>query len=77
MSNESYGTTFGPSTPGALNLVAGNTFPGTLAPKRPNGNPSSAAGNIANAATTGAVIGDPRPLQDDCVASNPKFQNVN
>jgi len=23
------------------------------------------------------VIGDPRPLLDDCVASNPKFQTVN
>ena len=77
MSDNSWGTGFGPSTPGALNLIAGNTFPGTLAPKRPNGNPSAAAGNIANAATTGAVIGDPRPLLDDCVASNPKFANVN
>src|SRR6266481_288356 len=77
MSDNSWGTTFGPSTPGALNLVAGNTFPGTLAPTRPNGKPSSAAGNIANAATTGAVIGDPRPLLDDCVFSNPKFQTVN
>lgn len=77
MSDNSWGTTFGPSTPGALNLIAGNTFPGTLAPLRPNGKPSSAGGNIANGATTGAVIGDPRPLLDDCVASNPKFQNVN
>jgi phospholipase C len=77
MSDNSWGTTFGPSTPGALNLVAGNTFPGTLAPKRPNGTPSSALGNIAGAQTTGAVIGDPRPLLDDCVASNPKFATVN
>jgi phospholipase C len=76
MSDNSWGTTFGPSTPGALNLVAGNTFPGTLFPTRPNGKPASASGNIANAATTGAVIGDPRPLLDDCVASNPKFQGV-
>jgi phospholipase C len=76
MSDNSWGTTFGPSTPGALNLVAGNTFPATLFPTRPNGKPASASGNIANAATTGAVIGDPRPLLDDCVASNPKFQNV-
>jgi len=75
MSDNSWGTTFGPSTPGALNLVAGNIFPGTLFPTRPNGKPASASGNIANAATTGAVIGDPRPLLDDCVASNPKFQN--
>jgi len=77
MSDNSWGTTFGPSTPGALNLIAGNTFPGTLAPLRPNGTPATAGGNIANGATTGAVIGDPRPLLDDCVASNPKFQNVN
>jgi phospholipase C len=77
MSDNSWGTTFGPSTPGALNLVAGNTFPGTLAPLRPNGTPATASGNIANAATSGSVIGDPRPLLDDCVASNPKFQNVN
>jgi phospholipase C len=77
MSDNSWGTTFGPSTPGALNLVAGNTFPGTLAPLRPNGKSASAGGNIAGGATTGAVIGDPRPLLDDCVASNPKFQTVN
>jgi phospholipase C len=77
MSDNSYGTSFGPSTPGALNLVAGNTFPGTLAPTRPDGSPSTALGNIAGAETTGAVIGDPRPLMDDCVASNPKFQTVN
>jgi phospholipase C len=77
MSDNSWGTGFGPSTPGALNLVSGNTFAGTLAPTRPNGNPSSPAGNIAGAQTTGSVVGDPRPLLDDCVASNPKFQNVN
>ena len=50
MSDNSWGTTFGPSTPGALNLVAGNTFPGTLFPTRPYGSPASASGNIANAA---------------------------
>ncbi len=77
MSDNSWGTTFGPSTPGALNLVAGNTFPGTLFPTRPNGKPANPNGNIAGGATTGAVIGDPRPLLDDCVASNPKFQGVN
>ena len=82
MSDNSWGTTFGPSTPGALNLVAGNTFPGTLAPKRPNGAAATPAGNIAGGAadptvTTGSVVGDPRPLFDDCVNSNPKFQGVN
>jgi len=43
MSEYSWGTTFGPSTPGALNLVARTTLPGTLFPTRPNGKPASAS----------------------------------
>src|SRR5205814_883574 len=35
MSDNSYGTTFGPSTPGLLNLVAGNTYPQPRARPRP------------------------------------------
>ena len=31
MNDNFYGTTFGPSTPGVLNLVAGNTYPATPA----------------------------------------------
>ncbi len=62
-SDNSFGTTFGPSTPGLLNLVAGNTFEGTIT------NGKSAKGNIAGAATAGAVIGDPDPAGDVC--SNP------
>jgi len=62
MSDNSFGTTFGPSTPGLLNLVAGNTFEGTIM------NGKSAKGNIAGAATTGAVIGDPDPSGDVCSA---------
>src|ERR1700687_6179384 len=77
MSDNSWGTGFGPSTPGALNLVSGHTFAASLATTRPNGSPSSAVCNIAGAQTTGSVIGDPRPLLDDCVASNPKFSTVN
>jgi phospholipase C len=55
MSDNSFGSTFGPSTPGALNLISGQTH-GTLTP--------DSAGNVAN----GTVIGDPRPLAslDDC-----------
>jgi phospholipase C len=63
MSDNSFGTTFGPSTPGLLNLVAGNTFEGTIMK-----NTSKAAGNIANAAVSGAVIGDPDPFGDVCSA---------
>ncbi|HXN65007.1 MAG TPA: alkaline phosphatase family protein [Candidatus Acidoferrales bacterium] len=53
------GTMFGPSTVGALNLVTGTTTNATLK----NG---SASGTIANAASSGAVIGDPDPGYDDC-----------
>ena len=63
MSDNSFGTTFGPSTPGLLNLVAGTTFEGTVS------NGLSPSGFIANAATTGAVIGDGDPAFDVC--SNP------
>jgi phospholipase C len=60
MSDNSFGTTFGPSTPGLLNLVAGTTFQGAIT------NGLSAAGNIAGGATSGAVIGDPDPAGDVC-----------
>ncbi len=53
MSDNSYGTNFGPSTVGALNLISGQTHGATPA-TRPN--------NVAN----GTVIGDPRPAYDDC-----------
>ncbi|MBZ5724454.1 MAG: alkaline phosphatase family protein [Acidobacteriia bacterium] len=57
MSDNSYGTTFGPSTPGALNLVSGQTHGATLT-----------QGNANNNVAAGSVIGDPRPslALDDC-----------
>jgi phospholipase C len=85
MSDRSFGTTFGPSTPGALNLVSGNTLFATLVATRPNGTAASPSGNLANgqappngtSATTGAVIGDPRPGYDDCVLTNPGLKTTN
>jgi len=62
MSDNSFNTTFGPSTPGALNLISGQTHGATT--------PDS-AGNVAN----GTIIADPRPVaaNDDCtIASAPK-----
>lgn len=55
MSDNSYSTTFGPSTPGALNLISGQTH-GATTP------------DIAGAVVDGTIIGDPRPPQanDDC-----------
>ena len=68
MSDNSFGTSFGPSTPGLLNLVAGTTWMGTVT------NGMSASGNIANGSTSGAVIGDPDPAGDVC--SNPKRAQI-
>src|SRR6202040_4107109 len=68
MSDNSFSTTFGPSTPGLLKLVAGNTFEATIT------NGLGAGGNIAGAATSGAVVGDPDPAGDVC--SNPKRTQI-
>jgi len=57
MSDNSYGTTFGPSTPGVLNLVAGNTAPYDKA---------HAIGDLSGSVVADAVIGDPDPYYDDC-----------
>jgi phospholipase C len=77
MSDNSFSTTFGPSTPGAINLIAGNTSGATLVPLRPNGTAASPNGNIWDGFTTGAIVGDPRPGFDDCVVTNPKLQTTN
>jgi phospholipase C len=57
MSDNSYSSTFGPSTPGALNLISGQTHGATVV----TGDPT---GEVAN----GTIIGDPRPplANDDC-----------
>ncbi|MGE5243856.1 MAG: phospholipase C [Betaproteobacteria bacterium] len=66
MSDNSFGTTFGPSTPGALNLVAGQTWGATLVH-------GSAAGNLTSVdpiTQVGTIIGDPRPALDDCTPAS-------
>ncbi len=53
LNDNSFGTTFGPSTPGALNLISGQTHGATPA-------------NIPNLVSNGTVISDARPAFDDC-----------
>jgi len=53
MSDNSFNTTFGPSTPGALNLVSGQTHGAT---------PPNVQGRVAN----GTVYSDLDPAFDDC-----------
>ena len=58
MSDNSYGTTFGPSTPGLLNLVAGNTYPATPSASTPK--------VVPNPTGPGTLVGDLDPQGDVC-----------
>jgi phospholipase C len=55
MSDNSFNTTFGPSSPGAVNLISGQTH-GVIA----------SLGNISGDVVDGTLIGDADPLYDDC-----------
>jgi phospholipase C len=75
MSDNSYSTVFGPSTPGALNVVAGNTY-GAICGGSINSAPCTAAPGSAPATPgnpqpqgTGTVTGDPDPNFDICSAT--------
>ncbi len=59
MNDNSFGTTFGPSTPGLLNLVAGNTYPAKGSAATPK------IVNI-NANGEGTLVGDLDPTGDTC-----------
>ncbi|WP_285114966.1 alkaline phosphatase family protein [Leifsonia sp. fls2-241-R2A-40a] len=67
MSDNSWDTVFGPSTPGALNLISGQTHGGTAYdPKTGAVLTTSTAVQSADAKGVGTVIGDPDPAYDDC-----------
>jgi phospholipase C len=68
MSDNSYSTTFGPSTPGVINLISGQTN-GVVAIA--NGTGDEVSGGPDGSLT---VIGDPDPKGDVC--SNPKRNQV-
>ena len=57
MNQNFFGTSFGPSTPGALNLIAGNTNPY---------DPAHTIGDVGGDVAGNSVIGDPDPFYDDC-----------
>jgi phospholipase C len=81
LSDNSFSTMFGPSTVGAVNLVAGTTEGAVMQPAKVNGKPAAPGGNItggnATGALTGALLGDVRPLGDQCVLSDPGLQGAN
>ena len=55
MNDNSFNTTFGPSTPGALNLISGETHGAT-----------TVKGDTSGDLAAGSVIGDPQPAFDKC-----------
>jgi len=59
LNDNAFGTTFGPSTPGALNLVAGIGGPMVA---------STGATTVSGTLANGQVIGDADPTYDDCSA---------
>jgi phospholipase C len=77
MSDNSYSTMFGPSTVGAINLIAGTTEGAVLDTKEVNGTTvTSGSGVIANSLFSGPLIGDVRPLNDQCVLTDPGLQGA-
>src|SRR5262249_22560771 len=70
MNDNSYSTTFGPSTPGAVNLIAGQTHGAMVTAGGASGNVTA----IDPATSIGSVIGDPRPdpTFDNCTLPGPR-----
>ncbi|MEH0109766.1 alkaline phosphatase family protein [Tersicoccus sp. MR15.9] len=78
MSDNHFGTTFGPSTPGALNLVSGQTHgvrEFTATGKRVVPTASDYTVRQPDATGTGTMINDPDPVYDDCSNSSHKSTN--
>jgi phospholipase C len=73
MSDNYYGSTFGPSTPGALNLISGQTW-GVTSVDATTGVKTAAADPAVvqdpDASGVGTVINDPDPAYDDCSGNN-------
>jgi len=76
MSDNSYSSTFGPSTPGAVNLISGQTH-GVTAVNPTTGAPVSDSYVVASpdANGIGTVINDPDPYYDDCSDKNHTSSN--
>ncbi|GAB2970546.1 alkaline phosphatase family protein [Amycolatopsis acidiphila] len=71
MSDNSYNTVFGPSTPGAINLISGQTGGGVpVDPVTHDEVKDSSVVVSPDARGVGTVIGDPDPAFDDCSDKN-------
>ena len=73
MSDNSFGTGYGPSTPGALNLISGNTFGAICGASATINSPACPAPfstdskpGVPAPQGPGTVTGDPQPFFDNC-----------
>ena len=72
MNDNSFATIFGPSTPGALNLIAGTVAgatmhdPATGEQQTIKDGENHALAGVSEDGKTATVVGDPDPLFDDC-----------
>jgi phospholipase C len=67
MSDNNFDTTFGPSTPGALNLISGNDSPGyAVSPSTGAVEPDPSSVSALNSSGLGTIYGDLDPAYDNC-----------
>ncbi len=75
MSDNAYDTAFGPSSPGAINVVSGNTSGGYAADPYTSSTPGAKTTDPGSVSTlgadgTGTINGDIDPFYDECSDSN-------
>ena len=78
MSDNMFDTAFGPSTPGAVNVIAGNTSGGNAVDANNSSTPgvvTTAAGDVSaegtgGSSTTATIYGDIDPFYDQCSDNN-------
>ncbi len=67
MSDRSFGTTFGPSAPGAVNLISGDTGGVSKTARNPTVFPAGSFPSLSSDGAGGTtLIGDSQPFYDDC-----------
>jgi phospholipase C len=67
MSENNYGSDFGPSTPGALNVISGNDGGGyAVSPSTGATEPDPSSVSALNSKGLGTIYGDLDPASDDC-----------
>ena len=75
MSDENYGTTYGPSTPGAINLISGQTYGASVVNASTGAAVSdSAVVASANSSNVGTDIADMDPYYDQCGAGTNRLK---